>query len=71
MSRRRQLKTHEQVRAEFRESGVSIRQWAIKNGFQPSAVYTVLIDRRPAVRGTAHHIAVALGLKRADAQVGA
>lgn len=64
MSRRNSVRTPEEVVASFRESGVTIKDWAERNGFKPSAVYTVLNDSRPAVRGDSHRIAVALGLKR-------
>jgi gp16 family phage-associated protein len=66
-----ELKTHEQVRQEFRDAGISIRDWAKRNGYSASVVYTVLNDRRPGVRGESHRVAVALGLKPSGAQVGA
>lgn len=69
--RHSQLKSHEQVREEFRSSGITIRAWARKHGFSEKVVYTVLCDRRPGVRGESHRVAVALGLKRAGALVGA
>lgn len=71
MARRKTVKTHEQVKQEFRDAGVSVLDWSRANGFNPRLVYTLLNDRRPAVRGESHRIAVALGLKRAGAQVGA
>lgn len=65
------LKSHEEVKQQFRDAGVSVLDWSRANGFNPRVVYTVLNDRRPAVRGESHRIAVALGLKRSGVQVGA
>ena len=70
-AKRARIKTHDEVKQEFRDAGVSICDWARQNGYTASVVYTVLNDKRPSVRGESHRVAVALGLKRADAQVGA
>lgn len=51
------------AKAEFRSRGETIRGWADRHGFPPSSVYAVLAGRITGVRGQAHHIAVALGLK--------
>lgn len=64
------LKTHEQVKQEFRDSGTTIRDWARTHGFSERVVYTVLCDRRPGNRGESHRVAVALGLKPRNIQVG-
>lgn len=61
-------KTTEQVRAEFLRKGVSIRGWAIANGFTPTLVYEILSgnSKRPCTRGQSHKIAVRLGLKKGE-----
>jgi gp16 family phage-associated protein len=43
--------------------GVTIKDWALSNGFKPKVVYTVLQGRSKCLRGESHHVAVALGLK--------
>jgi gp16 family phage-associated protein len=55
--------TPEQVKQRFRQSGVTITQWAEERGFKRSAVYRVLNGFDKANYGKAHEIAVALGLK--------
>ncbi len=69
--RRARTKTHRQVRQEFIDAGVSIKAWAERRGMSHWLVYRVLNDERPATRGESHRIAVALGLKRGKAEVGA
>ena len=51
------------VRAGFIQRGESIADWARQHGFPPNAVYQVLSGYTCGVRGTAHQIAVALGVK--------
>lgn len=53
----------QRVRMGFLERGESIANWARMHDFAPDAVYQVLSGRTLAIRGTSHHIAVALGLK--------
>lgn len=62
MSHQRQ-KTPEQVRAEFREAGISLSEWAAAHGFNRMTVVDVLRGRRAGHRGEGHRVAVALGLK--------
>jgi len=57
------IKTQEQVKKEFSEAGLSIRQWSIDNGFAPSLVYRVLSVKKIPLRGESHNIAVLLGIK--------
>jgi gp16 family phage-associated protein len=57
------LRTIEEVRREFKDTGVSVSEWARDRGFSVPLVYGVLSGRRPATRGQSHNIAVALGLK--------
>jgi len=59
-----QMKTQEQVKVEFSEAGLSIRQWSIENGFAPSLVYRVLSLKKIPLRGESHNIAVLLGIKK-------
>ncbi len=57
------MKQLQDVRAQFEAEGVSIRQWARENGFNPRTVYAVLYGQTKTTRGVSHDIAVALGLK--------
>lgn len=60
--------TPDQVRAHLRQSGRTLTQWAAEHGFRREAVYRVINGRDKAHYGQAHEIAVALGLKVADAE---
>jgi gp16 family phage-associated protein len=51
------------VKAQFRARGMTIRSWAQTNGFSTPLVYAVLGGRVQGIRGQAHEVAVALGLK--------
>jgi len=51
------------VRAGFVQRGESIADWARQHGFPPNAVYQVLSGYTCGMRGTAHRIAIALGVK--------
>lgn len=53
----------EEVRDQFRASGVSVSDWARARGFSRGLVYQVLQGNVKGSRGAGHHIAVALGLK--------
>lgn len=57
------LRTHQQVQRWFRENGVTVADWSLKNGFNPALVYAVLQGKRKCLRGESHKIAVALSLK--------
>lgn len=59
----RNIRTAQQVRAEFRRKGISIGSWADKNGFSRASVNQVLTGRNAATVGIGHKIAVTLGLK--------
>jgi gp16 family phage-associated protein len=52
-----------QVKARFEAEGLSISEWARANGFSVVMVYRVLSGESKGIRGEAHKIAVALGLK--------
>lgn len=55
--------TPELVKDTFFEHGISIREWAARNGFSQDLVYAVLNRRNQATRGQSYKIAVALGLR--------
>ena len=55
--------TAEEVRNAFKEGGVTITEWAAKNGFSRRAVYAALSGQTHGLRGQAHRVALALGLK--------
>lgn len=58
------LKTREQVIEEFRLRGVTISHWARQHGVNQAMTYQVLYGRKKGMRGEAHRVAVALGLKK-------
>lgn len=62
----KQLKTHEEVLADFANKGASISKWAKDHGLAPSVVYAVLKERRKARIGESHKAAVLLGLKHGE-----
>ncbi len=57
------MKTAQQVRQEMRAQGLTIAAWAAQNGFKPYPVRMVLCGRAKGHYGTAHRIAVMLGMK--------
>ena len=66
MKHQRKPLTPEQVRARFFARGETFAEWARKNGFSREAVSAVLNGTNKGRFGTAHEIAVALGLKVPD-----
>lgn len=56
----------EQAKARIRARGITITQWAQRHGYSLNAVYRVLNGQLKANFGTAHEIAVALGMKLAE-----
>lgn len=58
-------KTSQQVKEEFINQGITIKQWAEENGYNPRFVYVVLDGKIKGKRGKSHEIAVKLGLKAA------
>jgi len=56
-------RTIDEVRSEFKQTGISVSAWAQARGYSVPLVYGVLSGRRPGTRGQSHNIAVALGLK--------
>jgi gp16 family phage-associated protein len=57
------MKTLEQVRAEFHRAGRSITDWAATHGYPVYLVQQVLSGRSRCLRGKSHEIAVLLELK--------
>jgi len=43
--------------------GIPISQWAMSHGFKPQEVYAFVSGKTTGVRGRAHQIAVALGVR--------
>ncbi|EPM9395240.1 DNA-binding protein [Escherichia coli] len=60
--------TAEQVKALFRQRGITFTHWAEENGYTRNEVYRVLNGQSKAHYGKSHEIAVKLGLKP-DAKV--
>ncbi len=56
-------KTPDQVRAEFKASGLTIAAWAKAYGYPVASVYQVLKGDKQCRWGISHEIAVKLGLK--------
>ena len=54
------------VRAEFKQKGLSISGWATAHGFSTNLVFEVLAGRKKCIRGQSHRIAVMLGLKEGE-----
>lgn len=55
--------TVEDVRAEFARRGLSISEWARRNGVSAQLTYQILAGRKLGLRGQSHTICVLLGLK--------
>lgn len=56
--------TAEQIKAEFRREGRTLKEFADRHGFRPNDVTRVLNGALKGHRGRAHDIAVAIGLKK-------
>ena len=56
------LKTREQVQADFKAAGITLSEWARANGFHRMTVVDLLRGARQGLRGETHRCAVALGL---------
>lgn len=54
---------HLGVRLSFYAKGITLKDWAIAHGFNPSLVYAIFQGKRKCLRGESHRIAVALGIK--------
>lgn len=60
------VKTIEQVKAEYRNKGVTLASVAEKNGWRRQDVYKVLNGQVKGNFGIAHDIAVYFGLKQPE-----
>lgn len=60
---RKQLKTREEVVADFERKGISVSSWAKKHKIPRSIVYGILNGTRKARIGLGHKAAVLLGIK--------
>lgn len=54
-----------QARGRLAYDGLSVEDWARREGFEPKTVYNVLSGRRMAIRGKSLRIAIKLGLRSA------
>lgn len=63
MARKKRLRTPDEVKRELEAQGLTIAGWARANGLRPRHVYDVLSGRNHGKYGTAHDIAVLLGIK--------
>jgi len=59
------MQTPEEIRELFKIDGISVAEWARRNGFPSALVYRVLRGEAQCLRGQSHRIGVALGLKPA------
>lgn len=57
----------DEVKAWLERHGVTIHEWAHAHGFTPGVVYALLQGRTRGLRGEAHQVAIALGMKPAPA----
>lgn len=55
--------TIEEVREEFRRRGISVSDWARRQGVSAQLTYRILAGRTLGLRGQSHEICVLLGLK--------
>ena len=53
----------QEARDRLARLGISAKDWAEKNEFNPSTVYAVLNGQKKCLRGEAHRAAVLLGIK--------
>lgn len=67
----RRILTREQVKAGFRRRGETVSGWARDHGYKPQKVLRVLNGFEKGHYGTAHEIAVKLGLKDGTVEHGA
>lgn len=58
------LLTTDEAQAWFRGKGLTVSEWAMERGFNPTLVYSILSGKRKCLRGQSFRIAVALRLKQ-------
>lgn len=64
----RNVKTPEQVKAQFAAQGKTMSSWAREHGYKPRDVQLVINGFSKARHGKGHEIAVALGIKASPDQ---
>lgn len=53
----------EQAEENLSRMGLSVRGWALRNGFSPQLVRDVITGKRSCRFGKSHNVAVLLGIK--------
>lgn len=61
--RTQNIRTAQEIRAEWLRKGTGQNEWARANGYNPATVSQVLNGQNKGARGVGHKIAVTLGLK--------
>lgn len=59
----KRIMTREEARNDLDRKGISVRRWALENGFNPITVHLVLNGKRQCRIGVTHNIGVTLGIK--------
>ncbi len=62
----RNIRSPQEVRADFIRKGISMARWSKNNGFSPVTVFQVLNGTNAGTRGVGHKIAVTLGIKEGE-----
>jgi gp16 family phage-associated protein len=62
----RAAKTLQEAKADLNSKGISVRAWAIRNGFTPAMVHMILRGERGTRIGKSHRAAVMLGIKNGN-----
>ena len=62
------MKQASDIKKEFEAVGITISDWATRNGFKPRTVYAVLNGSVKGRCGVGHDIMVALGMKEAPSE---
>ena len=60
------LRTPKEVREDFARKGLAYAEWARAHGYDAALTRLVVNEKRAALRGQCHDIAVALGLKHGE-----
>ena len=63
LSKKEYLRRCEECRQRFAFYGVSVAEWARRNGFSVQTVYDVLNGKNMGTKGEAHRVAVTLKIK--------
>ena len=63
---RKKMLTPQEAREAMKRQGIPIARWARANGVPVRAVYEVLLGRNRGCFGTAHKVAVLLGIKEGE-----